>query len=204
MGRIESIFHKRNEDALSYAFLALLDRLTPETRNSLFAECGVQIINQFGDLTDVQSQVSLDDKSRPDGLLIFTDGILVFENKILYEHDGEQLSNYYRQVAVDYNETNIKMLAATDRDVQDSAEVRNEAATGRISEEDMDVLVWQDVYIACQKILESQKQVTKKMMVDIFLLDEFSNLLKEMELNELPFEGLTSVQFEAFMKSWDE
>ncbi|MHA1863870.1 MAG: hypothetical protein ACTSWA_08880 [Candidatus Thorarchaeota archaeon] len=204
MGRIESIFHKRNEDALSYAFLALLDRLTLETRNNLLVSSGVKIFNHFGNLTDVKSQVTLDDKSRPDGLLIFSDGILVFENKVLDEHDGEQLSNYYNQVAIDYDEKNVKILAAVDRDVQNAVEVKNEAARYRIEEVDIDVILWQNVYIACQNFLDSQKHVPKKMIIDIFLLEEFCKLLEEMELNELPFEGLTGVQFEAFMMSWNQ
>lgn len=136
MGRIESIFYFRNEDALSFAFLAVLLKLSPNVRDILFKLCKIDLFNNLGDLVKVESQISLTDQSRPDGLLFFTEGLVIFENKVGDLHTSSQLYNYYNQTAIDYDEPYVKLFVGADHYVQSYAEIESELEKSRISSSD--------------------------------------------------------------------
>lgn len=200
---IDSIFFKRNEDALSYAFLAVLQKISPETRKYFFQDCGFGTFVDFGDLVDIESQKIMSDKSRPDGILHFSDCVVIFENKVKGIHSGAKLIGYYNQAIQDFvdESENVRILAGVDRDIELPLEVQSKIEKEHLSLDYVDVFSWQDVYKTCQKIAEEELYSSE---IDKFLLNELKSLLSLMDLDTMPFEGLQAVDMKGFAKAWNQ
>ena len=202
MGRVESIFYKTDENALTYAFLAIISRLDFKIRSDLFRSLQIDFLSNIGELVDIEPQVTLSDKSRPDGLLFFTDSIVVFENKVQDYHRGRQLRNYYRQVATDYDHNNVKLLICVDRDVQGKKEIQSKIDKNRISLENVVIIYWQDIHSVCTSLLRSTNYTqSTNNDVSLFLLNEFVMKLNEMGLDEMPYEGMKIQELQGYIKS---
>lgn len=196
----KTIFCGRNENALSYAFLVILWRLTQETRAIFLKNCGLDALNGLGKLKKIDSQSKLSTRRQPDGILFFSEGLVVFENKVQDFHNSDQLERYRKQVPKDHKSQGIRFLVCANRTVQSSNEIKHELETAGIALGSSDIVFWQDVFPVCRKLVEGESARSScSNDVDRFLLEELGTLLEEMDLVEKAYDGLTANGIQTFM-----
>ena len=195
----ESIFYSpryRDENALSYAFLALVERLDRGIRNTIFTDCN---INELGLKSDFYTvfQYILRDGSKPDGILIDDTKVILFENKVDQTHTSEQLSRYYKQLKSDFKELDKYLLVGVDSSIQSRLVTKSILDEAKIPDDSVFILVWQELHLTCEKLLKEAKDKMRE--VDLFLLEEFRTLLEEMSM--IPYTKLTSDDLKGFDKT---
>lgn len=186
----------RDEDALTYAFLAFIERLSQKTKKKLFKSCGIEGLNLDSEL-DIEFQLTLRDGSRPDGFLSDNERVVCFENKVDQSHTTEQLSRYFNQVKKEFKDLNTYLLVGVDTSNQSRLVTQSIIEKSKIPEEVAFILAWQEVYLSCKNLVEESKEGMSE--VDIFLLKEFASLLEEM--NMIPYIELTKEDLEGFNRT---
>lgn len=195
-----TIFYRHGEDALSHAFLSTLYKLSSQSRISFLRECGLDRLTKFGKLQDVRSQRKLEDGSRPDGILVFTKGVVGFENKVATPHYRIQLSNYYQEIPKGFPDIELRICIGASRNTQTIRDIELEIEKGKIPSDIVDIFFWEDIHTACYNWLTRKDETVSE--VDRFLIDELQTLLEAMELFEVTFESINVKEFEAFTKCW--
>ncbi len=204
---IRSIFYKsksRDEDSLSYRFLAIYKKLSSEARSLLLRNCGLRFLPDMGTPSNVVSQVQLG-TGKPDGLIRFTDMVVAFENKVDTDHKigsktkPGQLENYYKQLTK--ISENPRLLVAADRKRQNRECIQSVIKYQGIQEDHVDIIIWQEVHHACVKLIETWTSDTIS-EIDRFLIDELRILLEEMKMKS--FTGIKLEQLQGYARSWNE
>ncbi len=205
-----SIFYKstsRDENALSYRFLAIYQKLSREGRSVLFKNCGLGNLPKMEEPISIQNQAQLG-KRQPDGIIKFPNTIIVFENKVNsvhedgFEDDLSQLKYYYSQVNEEFRlkkEFKPKLLIAANSADQTKEQIRVLIREQDIPEDDVDIMTWQEVHNACIRTLRLWDTTTASEL-DRFLVNELKILLEDMDMES--FSGIKIEHIEGYAKSY--
>lgn len=146
-----TIFYKperRIEDRLTHWFLGCIDKLVklePGISEILFRKLGLNLTIDDETAFPVQTQVSIGQGKRIDGIIIGKNRIIGFENKVGDKHRAKQIYDYHKLLKQRY-ERKCQLLLTADRKVQSTSEIKMLIQRKRMSEKDFSIVLWQDMH----------------------------------------------------------